>query len=110
MRSEDITALIRDIETHERALFSVAQPAGQQNSDLSRSTRGPASHHINEIAHAHGRRVPKKNTAVTAVLGRDLAQKIRRSGVGEHAALEGKEKGTIDVEALLDGAEKLCSV
>ena len=115
LRSQDITALIRDIETHERALFSVAQPTGQQHPELSNSSRRATSYHVNEVANAYtggapGMRAPKRNTAVTAVLGKDLAQKIRRDCGGEHAAFGGKEKGEIDVEVLLAGAEKLCSV
>ena len=44
-----------------------------------------------------------------AILGKDLAQKIHRGG-GDYTTSENKEKGEIDVEVLLTGAEKLCSV
>ncbi len=47
---------------------------------------------------------PRRNTAVAAVLGGDLhAQIVRREG-------DGSTKGDVDIEVLLGGAEKLCSV
>jgi hypothetical protein len=47
-------------------------------------------------------RVPRHNTAVAAVLGPDLNSEIRRN--------ESQQKGDIDVEVLLRGAEKLGEV
>lgn len=62
-------------------------------------------------------RAPRRNTAVAAVLGKDLVEKIRRgggggagSGLGYQAYERGREKGEVDVEVLLEGAEKLCNV
>lgn len=47
-------------------------------------------------------RGPRRNTAVAAVLGADLNSEIRRS--------ENQQKGEMDVEILLRGAEKLGEV
>ena len=47
-----------------------------------------------------GQRVPRRNTAVAAVLGAELNQEVRRT--------EGKAE--VDLEVLLRGAEKLNSV
>lgn len=59
-------------------------------------------------------RAPKRNTAVAAVLGGDLVERIRRGGGGligtGNRGLEGKDKSEVDVEVLLEGAEKLCAV
>lgn len=43
------------------------------------------------------------------ILGKDLAQKMRKGG-RDYTAIENREKGEIDVEVLLTGAEKLCNV
>lgn len=105
--SHDITSLIRDTEQHERALFHLAPPPMPNkvgtvdfgaSSSLAQSTTG------------HGRRATvyqqrnPKNKAVAAVLGGDLYQKTRRND------LAGRQKGDIDVEVLLQGAEKLAAV
>lgn len=46
---------------------------------------------------------PRRHTAVAAVLGGDLHDQIRKSE-------RGRNKDNVDVEMLLTGAEKLCSV
>lgn len=46
---------------------------------------------------------PRRHTAVAAVLGGDLHDQIRKSE-------RGRNKDYVDVEMLLTGAEKLCSV
>lgn len=51
---------------------------------------------------------------MAAVLGGDLVERIRRGGGGGVGTGIGycqpKEKGEVDVEVLLEGAEKLCAV
>ncbi|KAI0394425.1 DASH complex subunit Spc34 [Xylariaceae sp. FL0594] len=115
LRTHDITSLIRDTEAHERALFSVppppptviAKPADstKQSSrrqtvfnvasgEITTSSAGPAG---------RGGAAPRRNTAVAAVLGGDLHEKIRKS---ERRG----NKDDVDVEVLLKGAEKLCGV
>lgn len=50
-------------------------------------------------------RSQKPRSAVATLLGGELGEQIRKEG-----AKEGKERGEIDVNLLLKGAEKLCSV
>ena len=44
-------------------------------------------------------------SAVATLLGGELGEQMRNEG-----AKEGKERGEVDVNILLKGAEKLCSV
>ncbi|KAB5542712.1 DASH complex subunit Spc34 [Coniochaeta sp. 2T2.1] len=116
LNNSDITALIRDTEVHERALFSVPpppppiiapkkEPAAEAPKPTKRRqtvfnvtggevTTGPPS-----------TRRPRQHTAVAAVLGGDLHSQIVRRGKAEDGT-----KGDVDVEILLKGAEKLCTV
>jgi hypothetical protein len=115
LSNHDITSLIRDTESHERALFSVpAPPPPTQHNKPNEeppsreqrrktvfnvssgevttgppTTRGAASH-------------PKRHTAVAAVLGGEMHDQLRRG--------EADRRGDVDVEVLLRGAEKLCGV
>jgi len=114
LSNPDITSLIRDTEAHERALFSVPPPpppATSQNPDPPKpSTRRQTVFNVagGEVTtgppanSTRGSGVPtRRNTAVAAVLGGDLHSQIigRRRGEGE-----------VDIEVLLHGAEKLCTV
>lgn len=110
--TRDITSLIRDTEQHERALFHLAPPSLPANPTLSDSLSLPphvfasapgVSTQANRRATVYGTRQPK-NKAVAAVLGGDLYRKTRRE---EGTA---REKGDVDVEVLLAGAEKLAAV
>jgi len=101
LNTHDITSLIRDTESHERALFSVI-PREDTRATVSGST-------------AAGRRVtqvpaPRKNTAVASILGGDLAERIRREQAHERARDGTAQKEHLDVDLLLEGAEKLCGV
>jgi hypothetical protein len=98
----DITALIRDTEAHERALFHLAPPAIPTKASgfmSSAATTGPRR------AIQYAGRQPK-NKAVAAVLGGDLYQRTRKEGTGA----PGRQKGDVDVEVLLQGAERLAAV
>lgn len=114
----DITALIRDTEPHERALFSIAPPpvpsktqvqqytssvSASVNTDLPRPALAPAT-----------ARQPRRHTAVAAVLGRDIYQRTRNGNAAQqnsrYATSRSGDKQDLDVELLLHGAEKLCSV
>lgn len=114
LSSHDITSLIRDTETHERALFSVPPPpppaASQDPAPPKASSRrqtvfNVASGEVTTSGGATGRNVgaPRRHTAVAAVLGGDLHDQIRKSE-------RGWNKDNVDVEMLLRGAEKLCGV
>ncbi|KAH0543308.1 hypothetical protein FGG08_002371 [Glutinoglossum americanum] len=112
-----------DTESHERALFSVPPPPPPLTAhDPSNPKRRTTAFHTNgnSLADSIGGgginavRAPRRNTAVAAVLGGDMVEQIRRgggggvgSGVGyPSAGTEGREKGEVDVEVLLKGAEK----
>ncbi|KAI0404692.1 DASH complex subunit Spc34 [Xylaria palmicola] len=113
LSNHDITSLIRDTEAHERALFSVPPPpppatAPSQEATTRQSSRrqtvfNVASGEVTTSSGAGrgGSAAPRRNTAVAAVLGGDLHDQIRRSG---------HRKDDVDVEVLLRGAEKLCTV
>lgn len=124
LQNHDITSLIRDTELHERALFSVPPPpAAPKHADPSASTN-----RRNTIFNANGTgsniaggganavRAPRRNTAVAAVLGNELVEKIRRGGGGGagsglgYRTYDGANKNEVDVESLLEGAEKLLNV
>lgn len=119
LTSHDITALIRDTEAHERALFSVPPPpppVTSQNPDPPK----PSSRRQTVFNVAAGevttgpppnstRSGPaRRNTAVAAVLGGDLHTQIARRG-GRNGP-GGDARGDVDIEVLLAGAEKLCNV
>jgi hypothetical protein len=100
LKSHDITQLIRDTEVHERALFTVPEPPRESR----RATVLPGSL-PGQIGGINGMGVtgPRRNTAVAAVLGGKLVERIRKGGgVGR--------SGEVDVDVLLEGAEKLCGV
>ena len=117
LNAPDITALIRDTEAHERALFSLAphgdRPSARETSDnpARRSTafgiQDEPSHHVQAF------RAPRRGTAVAAVLGGDLQQQIKReynrnTKNSRHEKVA--EQDDIDVEVLLKGADRLCGV
>lgn len=117
----DITTLIRDTEAHERALFSIAPPPVPTKSQiqeftasLSGSLASSASNRRATTFPGSTTRQPRRNTAVAAVLGGDLYRKTRTGnttdGRPRYARAAGRDKGDIDVEVLLEGAEKLCGV
>jgi len=89
LQPHDITALIRDTEVHERALFTAAVPESS-----SRKSIAPGTVQSDSLANL------KPNTAVGRILGSDLQRRIRRSE---------RARGDADVELLLEGAEKLCA-
>ncbi|TVY14142.1 hypothetical protein LARI1_G008630 [Lachnellula arida] len=109
LSTPDITSLIRDTEPHERALFSVPPPPPHLTSsnpfpDANKSSRRQTVFSVasgGEVTTSSGpSRVPRRNTAVAAVLGPELHQEVRKT--------EGK--GEIDIEVLLRGVEKLNAV
>ena len=105
LSNPEITSLIRDTQQHEHALFHLAPPplpGKGLNSDFS-STGNAAAQTGGRRATTYAGR-PPKNKAVAAVLGGDLYMKTRRTD------MSGRQKGEMDVEMLLHGAEKLSAV
>ncbi|ATY66425.1 DASH subunit Spc34 [Cordyceps militaris] len=118
----DITSLIRDTESHERALFSVpAPPPPVPASTASKrapeaadaKTQQPAAKRRQTVfnvtttgdvvtttgpRHNTQPQPARKHTAVAAVLGGSMHQRLQRSDAA------------VDVEVLLRGAETLCGV
>jgi hypothetical protein len=124
LQNHDITSLIRDTETHERALFSVPPPpSAPRHTEPTTSNRrntifnpagGPAG--TTSGGGANAVRAPRRNTAVAAVLGNDLVDRIRRGGGGGagsglgYRTYDASNRNEVDVESLLEGAEKLLGV
>lgn len=115
----DITALIRDTEAHERALFSIAPPPVPSKSQIhhfSSSLSAPIqnSQQSRPAVQASSARQPRRHTAVAAVLGGDLYRRTRNGLDGDANNRYGRpavrERSNVDVELLLEGAEKLCAV
>ncbi|KAF2273958.1 DASH complex, subunit Spc34 [Westerdykella ornata] len=125
LQPHDITTFIRDTEIHERALFSVPPPpplpkaqdptAGSNRRNTIFNISGGNNSSI-AGGGANGVRAPRRNTAVAAVLGTELADRIRRGGGGGvgtglgYRTFDGNNKGEVDVDTLLEGAEKLLGV
>ena len=113
----DITSLIRDTEAHERALFHLAPPSTQPI-DLAASLpaggagrRGTVYGGAGAPPASRGSQ-PKRSRAVAAVLGGDLYRRTRRAEElsGGNGPARSRQKGEVDVEILLEGAEKLGAV
>ncbi|KAF4626862.1 hypothetical protein G7Y89_g11297 [Cudoniella acicularis] len=108
LSTPDITSLIRDTEPHERALFSVPPPpppASSSNPFPDVKNRRQTVFNVaagGEVttSTSASSRVPRRNTAVAAVLGSELHSQVKKT--------EGK--GEIDIEVLLRGVEKLNAV
>jgi len=117
--SHDITALIRDTEQHERALFHLAPPPLPAAKNVGGVGGAPGFGRESTVsgtgaATGGGRRATQytsarqpRNKAVAAVLGGDLYLKTR--GAEAEQSRRGAA-GDMDVEVLLLGAEKLAGV
>ena len=102
--------MIRDTEAHERALFTI-----ESETQSSRPSTAGAAHRItthgsngntDSFTQGHGIfRNPRQDSAVARILGGELGEQIRKEN-----AKEGKERGEMDVNLLLRGAEKLCGI
>lgn len=105
LHSHDITALIRDTESHERALFT-STPGIRPGADIPRrsTVHGLDSNHDFSTTGITLLRTPKQGSAVAALLGDELGAEIKKGGD------DGKDRGEVNVNILLKGAEKLCGV
>lgn len=100
--SHDITALIRDTEAHERALFQIDPATKLQR----RATRRGAPEGESIASRIYSARNNRNQSAVARVLGSDMMEEIKRStGTSRRG-----QAGEINVEVLLKGAEILCKV
>lgn len=94
--------MIRDTETHERALFTVAPPDQLPGVPDAHLPRRQTFHGSN--GRATGRIQNAGSTAAT-LLGGELGEQIRKE-----TSREGKDRSEVDVNLLLKGAEKLCNI
>ncbi|KAB8236779.1 DASH complex subunit Spc34 [Aspergillus alliaceus] len=106
----DITALIRDTETHERALFqtdpSVRSIKYSQRRSNRRGTGFPSEAEGESMAsRIYAARNNRNHSAVAKVLGSDMMEEIKRS-----AGTSTRGRGEVNVNILLKGAEILCNV
>ena len=117
LNTNDITALIRDTEPHERFLFSLAPT--QETPPPRDASEGPARRStVFDVSsggsdHTASFKAPRRGTAVAAILGGKLSARIQHEyRLEAHNAQQERKsyKDDVDVELLLRGAEKLCSV
>ncbi|KAL9586098.1 MAG: hypothetical protein Q9212_001136 [Teloschistes hypoglaucus] len=112
LRSKDITALIRDTEAHERALFKFApsdsalppnHPSAPRRPTVYEPGSGSGGEHF-----LNGVRITgafRQKSAVSTLLGSELGEQLRTD-----RGQAGKERGEVDVDLLLQGAERLCAI
>ncbi|OJJ43401.1 hypothetical protein ASPZODRAFT_74551 [Penicilliopsis zonata CBS 506.65] len=103
----DITTLIRDTETHERALFQLDPSAKPTRSSQRRTTRwGGEAEGGSMASRIYVARNNRSQSAVARVLGPDMMEEIKRSaGTSTRGS-----RGEVDIDVLLKGAEILCNV
>lgn len=100
LHNPEITALIRDTEPHERGLFSL-DPNFRKGVETSTSrSQGADTASRRNTAYSHGQ---SQSSAVARVLGNDMLRQIRSSN------RDGVRGRGVDLEVLLQGAEKLCA-
>ncbi|CAG8894653.1 unnamed protein product [Penicillium nalgiovense] len=101
--SHDITALIRDTEAHERALFQVdpsTKAHGSQRRATRRGTMFPAETERESMAsRIYSARDNRNQSAVARVLGHDMMEEIKRSA---GTSIRGP-RGEVNIEVLLRG-------
>ncbi|BCS22947.1 uncharacterized protein APUU_31172A [Aspergillus puulaauensis] len=108
--AHDITALIRDTEAHERALFQ-SDPSAKASSAQRRATRRatqfkPELEAESMASRIYSARNNRNQSAVARVLGSDMMEEIKRS-----AKTSGNgPRGEVNIDVLLRGAEILCNV
>ncbi|KAL4786437.1 DASH complex subunit Spc34 [Aspergillus varians] len=110
LSTHDITALIRDTEAHERALFQ-SNPSVKASSSQRRATRRatqfqPELETESMANRIYSARDNRNQSAVARVLGSDMMEEIKRS-----ARTSGNgPRGDVNIDVLLKGAEILCNV
>ncbi|KAF7168259.1 hypothetical protein CNMCM5623_001302 [Aspergillus felis] len=103
----DITALIRDTEAHERALFQTDPSARSQRRATRRGTMFQSGGDGESMAsRIYAARNNRNQSAVARVLGSDMMDEIKRSaGTSARGA-----RSEVNIDVLLRGAEILCNV
>lgn len=110
LNSPDITALIRDTEAHERALFQIDPAAKSSNPSQRRATRRgttfqPEPEKESMASQIYAAKNNRHQSTVARVLGSDMMEEIKRStGTSSRGPRE------VNIEVLLKGAEILCNV
>jgi len=114
LHTNDITALIRDTEYHERALFSILPPS--ELSSIHDKDEDPAKRStafdVNEegLGTNSALNAPRRNKVVAAVLGGDMADRVRREQTTDASSTRRTGQEGLNIELLLKSAEKLCAV
>ena len=113
LNSPDITALIRDTEAHERALFQPDPAVKPSNPSQRRATRRgttfqPKTEKKKEsmASRIYAAKDNRNQSAVARVLGSDMMEEIKRSTGTSTTG----PRSEVNIEVLLRGAEILCSV
>ena len=111
--NHEITNLIRDTEAHEWALFSLTAEPPTSSSSRKSTRRGTLFYgedngSINRKS-TFNLHEPRKHSAVARVLGGEMLHEIQQSRSLAKSQNNGVV-GSVNVEALLRGAEKLCAV
>ena len=102
--------MIRDTEAHERALFTLESDEQGTRPTTANALRRNTVHGLNGTTAPHTSggglvRNPRQGSAVATLLGGELGEQLRKE-----SSKDGKERGEVDVNLLLRGAEKLCGV
>ncbi|KAJ5219857.1 hypothetical protein N7468_009061 [Penicillium chermesinum] len=107
--SHDITALIRDTEAHERALFQVdptSKPHASRRATRRTTTFAAEPEKESMASRIYSARNNRNQSAVARVLGSDMMEEIKKSaGTSSRGP-----RGEVNIEVLLRGAEILCNV
>ena len=109
LHNHDITALIRDTEPHERALFTLA-PADRKSYDRRKTTnvRKESLYNPSTGDYGHSDVAARLNTqpalALKSLVGTEVLDSMRRGN-----ARDGRDKSEAEVDLLLSGAERLCA-
>lgn len=100
LHNQEITALIRDTEPHERGLFSVDPTIRHSNGQARASNYAHDTASRRRTTQFRGQ---GQSSAVARVLGNDMLRQIQSSN------RDSSRGRGVDIEVLLEGAEKLCA-
>ena len=104
LHSHDVTALIRDTEAHERALFTIAAEQEEAQPVAAKIARRSTIHGANGPALSGNLQKQAQRATLATLLSGDVGDLVKRQ------APKKTEQGEVDIELLLNGAEKLCRI